>query len=512
VTTLSSRSGGPRPRVTAPPLDLRDLGRTRAARAIKFVERYCVLPSGKGALRKVRLRAWQKRIIREVLGPGVRQGLCVLPRGNGKTSLAAFLSLWALLDGPPGARVLVVAGVSERQARLVWEKCRRMVELNDELAERVQVFQDRLYVPANDGVLAPLPAGADALQGFEPTFAVCDELAVVDKAVWEAVSLGASKRGDSTLLAISTPPIEEASVMRSLVDYGRAGADPAFVLVEYGARAGCALDDRREWRRANPALGDWLDADAMASRLPPVTREPMFRLYRLGQWVEGAGAWLEAGLWEACADPDRDVPAGAPIVLGFDGSYSRDSTALIGVTIPAAGETPHLFVVDIWERPEYGTHPDWRVDRDAVDAAVTRAFEAWTVFRMSADPPGWEAELHEWRRTFGAKVVLDWPTRSNSRMAPAVDAFYNAIVDQAVTHDGDERLARHVANCQANETPYGVTVKKFAEARKIDAAVAAAIGHHEAHAVPRPRRGPYRGGWDGRNLDWDGETWDGRNL
>src|SRR5512132_1681578 len=140
TAALSCRIGGPSPRVAAPPLDLRDLGRTRAARAIKFIETYCVLPSGKGALRKVRLRAWQKRIIRRVLAPGVRRSVCVLPRGNGKTSLASFLALWALMDGPPGARVLCVAGVSERQARLVFEKARRMVQLNSELAERVQIF------------------------------------------------------------------------------------------------------------------------------------------------------------------------------------------------------------------------------------------------------------------------------------------------------------------------------------------------------------------------------------
>jgi phage terminase large subunit-like protein len=166
VNTLSARSGGPRPRVTAAPLDLSGLGHTRATRAINFIERYCVLPTGKGALAKVKLRPWQKRIIRNVLAPKVRQGLLVLPRGNGKTSLAAFLALWALMDGPLGARVLCVAGVSERQARLVFEKARRMIELNTVLAEQVQVFQDKLVAPHHDGVLAPLPADADALQGY----------------------------------------------------------------------------------------------------------------------------------------------------------------------------------------------------------------------------------------------------------------------------------------------------------------------------------------------------------
>ena len=42
------RSGGPRPDITAEPLDLTGLGRTRATRAVRFAEGLHV-PKGKGA-------------------------------------------------------------------------------------------------------------------------------------------------------------------------------------------------------------------------------------------------------------------------------------------------------------------------------------------------------------------------------------------------------------------------------------------------------------------------------
>jgi hypothetical protein len=45
---LRHRSGGPRPDVTSPPLDLSGLGSTRATRAARFIEGLTV-PSGKGA-------------------------------------------------------------------------------------------------------------------------------------------------------------------------------------------------------------------------------------------------------------------------------------------------------------------------------------------------------------------------------------------------------------------------------------------------------------------------------
>ncbi len=86
-----------------------------------------------------------------------------MPGGNGKSGLAAFLATWGLFDAPRERQVLTVAS-DERQARHVWNAARRIVELNPELAERVQTFQDRLYLPHSDSVLAPLPAEGAASQ------------------------------------------------------------------------------------------------------------------------------------------------------------------------------------------------------------------------------------------------------------------------------------------------------------------------------------------------------------
>jgi phage terminase large subunit-like protein len=108
-------------------------------------------------------------IIRRVLGPGIRTAVVAIPRGNGKSSLAAALGLWALVDGPEGAQVPIVAGVAERQAKICFNIARRMVELDPRLAARIQIFQDRLYVPHHDATLFPLPADADALLGANPT-------------------------------------------------------------------------------------------------------------------------------------------------------------------------------------------------------------------------------------------------------------------------------------------------------------------------------------------------------
>src|SRR5699024_12778140 len=80
-----------------------------------------------------------------------------------------------------------------------------MIELDKRLSEQVQAFTDRLYVPATDSTMMPLPAEPAALQGWGPTLGIVDELPVVTDRVWEAMSLASGKHLESLTPAISTP-------------------------------------------------------------------------------------------------------------------------------------------------------------------------------------------------------------------------------------------------------------------------------------------------------------------
>jgi phage terminase large subunit-like protein len=296
-----------------------------------------LVPKGKGARSRLRLRKWQREIVRAVLAPGIRTAVVAIPRGNGKSTLAAALGLWALVDGPEGAQVPIVGGVSERQFRIAFDTARRMVQLDPELLARVQAFQDKLYMPHHDATLYPLPADADAILGANPTMTIVDELGVVDADVFEAMRLASGKRAESTLLAIGTPPSDPDSIMRTLVEHGREGDDPTFALVEYRAPDGCAVDDRDAWHQANPALGDFLYEDGMATEARTV-RESSFRQFRLGQWPTGPeGAWMAPELWASRARPDLGAAGGADVVLALDGSFSQDSTALVALDVSAPG-------------------------------------------------------------------------------------------------------------------------------------------------------------------------------
>jgi phage terminase large subunit-like protein len=474
-----SRRPGPKSPVTAPPLDLRRLPKRGGSRAIAFIERYVRTPKGQGARRRLQLRPWQRMIVRSLLDePRPRQALVSIPRGNGKSTLAAAVGLFGLLaDGVEGAQVCCVAS-DERQARIVFNSARRMVELDQDLAARVQIFKDHLYVPQTDSALFALPADPAALQGWDPSLCVVDELHVVTADCYEAMLLAAGKRDRSLLLAISTPAADSDSVMWSLVEKGRAGGDPAFRYFEFAAPAGCALDDEQAWAEANPALHDFLQVDALRATLT-TARESSFRRFRLGQWVQRDDAWLPPGAWDACAAPGQPIPDGAEVVAAFDGSYNGDASALVLATIEGQ---PRVELAALWETPEGAK--DWSVPIIEVEDKIRAVCRRYQVRELACD-------VFRWARTFQVLdgeglPVLEFP-QTPARMTPATTRFYEAVVNHTLTHDGDPQLARHVGNAVIREDSRGARLAKEHRhsRRRIDACVAAVMAVHRASELAR---------------------------
>lgn len=474
---------GPKGQVEAPPLDFTYWPKDRAKRRIKFIETYLKVPHGARERRKFSLQPFQKELIQGAYAPGILTALVSIPRGNGKTMLAAALALAEMFVGPYSAEVLCVASNAE-QAGHVLKYARQMIALSEELSQRVHVYADRLYLPERDATLIPLPAEPGALHGWTPSLLVVDELHVVTEEVWEAATSVDGKRLEQLTLAISTPASSPDSVMWRLVQHGRCGDDPAFYFREWTAPDGCAIDDREAWRIANPALvcpQPFLQEAGLSARCRSL-REPVFRQLRLGQWVSGVDAWLPWGAWEACEAP-RQVSPDEPIVAAFDGSASGDSTALVCCTLDG-----HLWVEGLWENPG---DERWRVPRGEVTEAVNEIFNKYNTVEISCDPWGWRSEIESWQARHGETRVIEWNTGNSKQMAPATDRLYQAVVEQRVSHDADSRFAAHMANCKAKSTPMGdlVSKDKRGSPRKIDAAVAAIVAYDRAawHAA-RPKK------------------------
>ena len=446
------------------------------------------------------LRDWQKELLNHALArrPDGRMkhrvALIGMARKNGKSALAASMGLSALTLGGNGSEIYSCAADRD-QARIVFGTAKRMVELDPELSSMFTLYRDVIEYKDKGSVYRALSAEAYTKEGLNPSpIVIFDEVhAQPNRELWDVMSLAGGARSDSLLLGITTAGVKtqangQDSLAYSLYQYGQKLVkgelvDPSFFFAWWEPNNPEADHrDKQLWIESNPGFGDIVDAEDFDSAVLR-TPEAEFRTKRTNCFVSTATAWLPTGSWETLIDTERTPEPGEEVILAFDGAFSNDSTALVAWLL--GGDKPHLMVVGIWERPddaEQGWHvPVAEVEQTIIDTFRNSNFQTREIV---FDPA-------RWQRTFmildeQGMPVVSYPN-SAERMVPATQKFYEAVVNQSFTHDGDERMARHITNCVTKQSSRGVMVAKASSKRKVDAAVAAIFGYDRATQPPEPK-------------------------
>lgn len=420
----------------------------------------------------VNLYTWQKRVIRAIGGrERPRRAYVQVGRKQGKSLLSCALILTELILVPETA-AYGIADTERNLNSVLVREMRTLIGRTFETRGAFIVTARGIEYPFNGSFFEVRPGNYRATQGINPTLAVMDEVHLQrSDEVWNGMQMAGAARPGFMLLGITTPGYDLTSMAHDLYQLVRAGDPTIWGCIHEPENLACDLDDREAWIQANPRVEDdpaFMDALAFDRASMP---EHEFRRFRLGIWTATESAWLPYGAWDARATGERitpmDVDPGERYVLGFDGSYSGDSTALI----VARGK--HVSVAGCWENP--GTK-GWRVPRAEVDAVVTSWMNQGRNVTLLADPPYWGAELSEWGQRWPGRVI-EFPTHIRTRMAPACTTFYAAVMDGTLTHDGDRRLARHVSNAIVKSSPQGdyITKPDPNSPAKIDLAVAAVV-------------------------------------
>lgn len=426
---------------------------------------------------------WQRREV-SVFTAAVRPRVAYVQVGrkNGKTRLAALV---ALAEACLKERRHVYA-VSDSERNLnstLMRELRDLIGGSEDLRDALHIYQHHIEVPETGSFIETRPNNFRASQGINPHLVLFDEVHLQkDPDTWSGMQMAGAARGDALLLGITTPGYDLTSLAHSLYEQVRVGTPGLYGRI-FEADPAADIDDREAWRQANPCFDRPGFQEAMEFDRT-ILPEHEFRRFRLGQWTATDRAWLPEGVWaETAATGIGPPPPGTRIWMGFDGSYSGDSTALVGVT-----DELHVFVVGCWENPG---RAGWRVPRARVVETVQESFDRWNVQAMHCDPPYWGAEIADWSGRWPGRV-LEFPTYSRARMAPACTTFFTAIMERALSHDGDPRLARHISNCVVKTSPLGDYVTKADKdsPAKIDLAVAAIIAYQAAAGGRRPARKP----------------------
>lgn len=463
---------------------------TRGHYVIRWIETHCVYTQGRWIGQRVTLFPWQKKYLLALfeIDPvtrlrKIRWTLLGLPKKNGKTELAAWLALYFLIgDDEPSPLVACAAG-SDEQADLVFGAAKRCAEMSPTLSQITERFDKEITVPSVPGAkLRRLASSTGTNDGPSWSAIICDELhewrGPKGEGLWDILTNGTGARLQPMVIQITTAGFDRDSICYRQYEYGQRVAsgeveDPAYLFDWHEAPEGCDHRDMAIIEACNPSFGEIVQPSFYKDQLTKKT-ENVFRRYFLNQWTSSEEAWLPFGTFEAIAKPKRKVKKHTDVVLGFDGSYNNDSTALVGCTVEAK---PHLFVVQAWEKPR--GNDAWRVPILEVEQAIRDACRRYVVLEIACDPARW-ARSYQILEDDGLPVE-EFP-QSPSRMVPATQSFYEAVINQGMTQDGDPRLSRHVGNTMVKTDARGTRLTKDPATpyKKIDLAVAGVMAHARA--------------------------------
>ena len=470
-----------------------NLKRSRGDHVIDFAEALCTITKDSiagNAGEKLIFRDWQKELTRHLYAEKAdgtlthSRALIGVSRKNGKSAWLASLVLEHLIFGVSGGEAYSAAADKE-QSKIIFNTVRDMVKNQPLLSEFLTVYKDSIYNPKNGSTYRALSSEAFTKEGLSATFVAFDELhAQQDRELYDVLSLSMGARKEGMLVAITTAGVMtgndgKPTICHSLYEYGKKVAsgeidDPTFFFSWWepsDPNASHTLEST--WMQSNPGYGDIVSKDSFTSSLK-LTPESEFRTKRCNQWVATSDTWLPHGAWDLLAD-SHEIEDGADVVLGFDGSFNGDCTAIVAVSCT---EVPHIIPVAVWEKPDEAD-ASWQVPVLEVEEAIRNAAKRWQVLEIACDP-------YRWARTFQVLEEENLPVvtfpQTSSRMTPATTRFFEAVVNKQITHNGDAQLARHIANATLRVDSRGsrLAKEKRGSQRRIDMAVASVMALERA--------------------------------
>ncbi len=318
------------------------------------------------------LAEWQaERIIRPAFGWKRRNGtrryrrvIVWIPRKNGKTELAAGVSLLTLMgDGEMGGQVFSIA-TDKDQASLVFAKAQTMVGLSETLKHHLTCFKPSIYCAELNASFKPLSGKAGGKHGLSPSGIIGDEVHEWESGdLYTFVHQGTGARRQPLEFLISTAGKKSGFGWELWDECQRIlsgeSEDEETLVVVFAADPEDDWTDEATWRKANPNLGispklEYLRAECQKARQLP-RLENDFKRYHLNMWTEQAVRWLPLEAWDRCglADPATEpVRDGQRRIVngrwsdleaslatrrcfaGLDLSTSRDLTAWVLVFPP----------------------------------------------------------------------------------------------------------------------------------------------------------------------------------
>jgi phage terminase large subunit-like protein len=310
-----------------------------------------------------KLELWLAAIIGHIYGwkskkTGLRRYrelLLLVPRKNAKSLLGAGIGIVEIFLGDPNTPEIMVASGDREQARQMHDTMKLMIQGEEELRSRLDVFKNIIQCDGNDGFLKVVSSESYNLHGANLSLALVDETHVVKRDLVETLQTSQGSRSEPLFVNLSTAGYDKNSVLYEKYDYAlkvRDGIinDPAFMPIIYEAGPEDDWTSPEVWKKANPNLGksinlDFLERECERAKESPAFEATFKRLY-LNIWTDAESPWLQMARYDECVSELPDL-TGRACYAGLDLASTTDLAALVLCVMPV-GDEPFYILPFVW--------------------------------------------------------------------------------------------------------------------------------------------------------------------
>ena len=392
----------------------------------------------------------------------------VLARQNGKTKgIMVALALYDLFCGPPGSLVVWTA----HRTRTAHDTYGYMQDLVERCPATHKRAPGRYWRQSNgqQGVtldngsqLKILARTSGSGRGLSADSVYIDEAMILSPDVVGALLPTLSARKNPRIVYGASAGLSVSEHLRDVRDRGRAGkiayvewgADPDVFRCERGlacsharTEVGCALDDERAWRAANPALV----TGRIKRRIVVAERSGMdpvqFATERLSWWQDldvTRQVPITGEAWQALADDQAGETAREDLSPVFAIDVTPDRTECV-VTVAAAlpDGRVHVGVVEAFTR----------FDAQTVGERLEQLSDEYGQQPIWCDPMSPAGIL---ARDIGARYRVDFHEVTTREYGDACARLQDLVRERMITHNGNPRFTDALGVAKARALGDGV--------------------------------------------------------
>ena len=424
------------------------------------------------------LMPWQKYVADDFLtvdkaGNFVRKTIAILvARQNGKSWLASFRILFGLFV--LGEKSVVAMSSNRSMALTTFRQVISIIEANEHLREQVKLNRGMVGRFANGQESIELKNGAtykvvaatrDGARGLTADLLFIDELREISEEAMKAAKPTTRARPNSQSLFTSNAGDAYSLVLNDLRE--RALSYPAESLgwYEYSAPQHSAVDDRKAWAMANPALGITITEEVLAEAVSTDSVETI-KTEMLCTWVSSLTSPWPNMAFEDCGDKTLQMGPGPLTYFAFDKAQNTRTASLVAGQLLPDG------------RIGVGILQQWRSEVAVDDLKIAADIKGWA---DKYNPAGILFD-HYATQSIAQRLAVSgckMEDVSGQQFYQACGDLLDGIVAKRIVHSGQPEFVESMNNCAAKTNEGSFRIIRRQSAGCIAAAISLAMIVHK---------------------------------